>query len=83
MQWRGKNQNRIERKAKKGFRILKKYESISNKEYQHLNNISKITATRDLKGLVEKRVLIPTGKGRRDLRYVFKWCKNDAKMMQK
>ena len=31
-----------------------------------------ITDTRKLKCLVEKRALIPTGRGKRDLRYVFK-----------
>lgn len=37
--------------------------SLRNKEYQHLNNISKPTATRDLKVLVEKSILSFTGKG--------------------
>jgi ATP-dependent DNA helicase RecG len=44
--------------------FVKKNGKITNKEYQELNSVSRITATRDLKELVEKyQVLQNTGKG--------------------
>ena len=33
---------------------------IINKEYQELNNVSRVTATRDLKELVERTILKPS-----------------------
>jgi len=46
--------------------------SISNKEYQELLNVSRATATRDLRLLEGKEILRQVGKGRRDLKYVLK-----------
>jgi len=46
--------------------------SISNKDYQDLFNVSRATATRDMRSLVEKEILKSEGKGKRDLKYVLK-----------
>jgi ATP-dependent DNA helicase RecG len=46
--------------------------SISNKKYQDLLGVSRTTATRDLRSLVEKGILRRTGSGKRDLNYVLK-----------
>lgn len=43
---------------------------INNKEYQELNNVSKRTATLDLKGLINKSVFKKIGKGKRDTKYI-------------
>ena len=51
---------------------VKKQRKITNNEYQKLNNVSKRTATNDLRELVEKNILKYMGKGKRDLRYVMK-----------
>ncbi len=52
---------------------------ITNKDYKELiKNISRITATRDLANLVEKRVLKMVGIGKRQVHYTL----NDSKMMQ-
>ena len=44
--------------------------SITNKEYQELNQVAKATATRDLTKLVIEGVFKTSGKGKRVLRYV-------------
>ena len=46
--------------------------SITNKEYQVLFDVSRVTATRDLKLLEGKDLLKRIGKGKRDLKYVLK-----------
>ena len=46
--------------------------SITNKEYQALFDVSRITATRDFKLLEESGILKPIGKGKRGLKYVLK-----------
>ena len=46
--------------------------SITNKEYQVLFDVSRITATRDFKLLEEKGILDRIGKGKRNLKYVLK-----------
>ena len=45
----------------KALRILQKRGRISNSEYQHLNHVSKPTATRDLQDFVKKAILKPSG----------------------
>jgi hypothetical protein len=45
----------------KALRILQKRGRINNSEYQHLNHVSKPTATRDLQDLVKKAILKPSG----------------------
>lgn len=51
-------------------KYLKGKNSISNKEYQVIcDGISRITATRDLKELLEKRIVKKSGTGKRDLKY--------------
>jgi len=45
----------------KALRDMQKRGRISNSEYQHLNHVSKPTATRDLQDLVKKAILIPSG----------------------
>ena len=49
---------------------VKKKGKITNKEYQELTKISRITATRDLKEMVDKKILIIQGTGKRNLYYV-------------
>ncbi|UOY08228.1 putative DNA binding domain-containing protein [Muricauda sp. SCSIO 64092] len=44
----------------KAMQYVKENGKITNKEYQELNDVSRITATRDLKELVEKTVLRPS-----------------------
>ena len=50
---------------------VKKNNKIDNKQYTELNETSRQTATRDLAELVEKKIFISEGKGKRDLHYVF------------
>ncbi|MDO9288716.1 MAG: ATP-binding protein [Thermodesulfovibrionales bacterium] len=55
----------------KAVKYVKEREKITNKEYQELSkDISRITATRDLKDLIEKRIFISVGTGKRDLHYI-------------
>ncbi len=65
----------VEYVAKKG--------SISNKEYQDLNNTTKRTATRDLTDIVQKGVFNVVGRGRRELKYVLIMGQDVPKMSQK
>ncbi len=44
--------------------------SISNKEYISLNNVSRKTATTDLKQLVSDGLLIRIGEGKRKIQYI-------------
>ena len=46
--------------------------SITNKEYQVLFDVSRVTATRDMNLLEGKDILKRIGKGKRDLKYVFR-----------
>ncbi|NJE26459.1 DeoR family transcriptional regulator [Thermococcus sp. MV5] len=55
---------------------VKEKGSITNKEYQELCKVSRITATRDLSELVEKGILMRVGRGKRGIKYVIQ-------MMQK
>lgn len=55
---------------------VKEKGSITNKEYQELFKVSRITATRDLSELVEKGILMRVGRGKRGTKYVIQ-------MMQK
>lgn len=57
--------------------------SISNKEYQMLNQTSRYTASRDLIDLVKKDVLKSIGTGKRELKYVLLLTQNASKMRQK
>lgn len=45
---------------------------ITNSDYQTLNNVSKPTATRDLSVLVNKKIVIARGSGKRDIHYVLR-----------
>jgi len=55
----------------KAVMYVKEKGKITNREYQELSqDISRITATRDLKGLIEKGVFKIVGKGKRDLHYI-------------
>ena len=40
---------------------LKENGKITNSEYQSLNNVSRETATRDLKELIDRKILKPSG----------------------
>ena len=55
--------------------------SITNREYQTINNTTRYTATRDLGGIVKEGIFDKIGEGKRDLRYVL--IQNAAKMRQK
>jgi len=66
---RGKGLNERQIKA---VSYIREKGSISNKEYQNLLDVSRATATRDLKLLEEKGILKRVGKGRRDLKYELK-----------
>ena len=55
--------------------------SITNREYQNINNTTRYTATRDLGGIVNEGIFDKIGEGKRDLRYVL--MQNAAKMRQK
>ena len=52
----------LSEKLIKALLYTKKHGSISNSEYQELNNVSKMTAFRDLNELVKKEFLEKTGK---------------------
>jgi len=45
----------------KALRTIQKRGRINNSDYQHLNHVSKPTATRDLQDLVKKAILNPSG----------------------
>jgi ATP-dependent DNA helicase RecG len=55
--------------------------SITNREYQTINNTTRYTATRDLGGIVKEGIFDKIGEGKRDLKYVL--IQNAAKMRQK
>jgi len=55
--------------------------SITNREYQTINNTTRYTATRDLGVIVKAGIFDKIGEGKRDLRYVL--IQNAAKMRQK
>ncbi len=79
--------NNLEIMGKRGtgflrIREVEKKGSITNKEYQKLNNTTKRTATRDLRELAGKGMLKATGSGKRDLKYVLTQ-KMTQKMTQK
>lgn len=51
---------------------LEEHECITNKEYQMLFDVSRITATRDLNLLEGKNIFKRIGTGKRDLKYILK-----------
>lgn len=53
----------------KEVKYVKEKGKITNKECQQLVNVSRITATRDLNYLVEKKILKMVGRGKRNLYY--------------
>lgn len=56
----------LNERQKKAVKYIKEKGKITNKEYQEINNVSKPTVTRELRGLVDKKVLVrygETGKG--------------------
>jgi ATP-dependent DNA helicase RecG len=58
--------------------------SISNKEYISLNNVSRKTATTDLKRLVSDGLLIRIGEGKRNIQYILMdYAKITQKITQK
>lgn len=56
----------------KAVSYIREKGSITNREYQVLFDVSRITATRDLKLLEGEGILKRIGKGKRDLKYVLK-----------
>lgn len=71
-----------ERQIKAVEHVTKKG-SITNQEYQNLNQISRYTASRDLMDLVKKGVLKSKGTGKRKLSYVLLLMQNASKTRQK
>jgi hypothetical protein len=67
----------------KAVEYIEKIGSITNREYQKLTLVSRMTATRDLTDLVKKGILRTVGAGKRDFKYVLVLHHHDAKMMQK
>ena len=56
----------LNERQKKAVEYLIKHEKITNTRYQEINKISKQTATRELKELVDKKIFVKhgeTGKG--------------------
>lgn len=66
-----KKANLTERQLKAAT-YVKEHGSIDNSEYQGLANVSKSTATRELKELVEKDIFIVEGSKGHGVRYKFK-----------
>jgi len=62
---------------------VEKRGSITNREYQKLNNTTKRTSTRDLAGLVKNSVFRCSGKSKRELKYALILGQNVPKMPQK
>lgn len=74
----------LNRRQIKAMEYVIKKQSISNKEYVSLNNISRKTATVDLMQLVAKGLLFSVGEGKRNIRYILpKYAKNTQKNTQK
>ena len=67
----------------KAIEYVEKRGSITNREYQALNQVLKWTATRDLTELVKKGVFNQIGRGKRNLRYTVVSEQNAPKMRQK
>lgn len=69
----------------KAINYVVQRDSISNREYQELNKVSKRTATLDLTALVDKGIFGRIGKGKRGLRYILlskKYPKSIQKSIQ-
>ena len=62
----------LNERQKKAIKYLRHSESITNKEYQAMFGVSRITATRDFKLLEGEEILERIGKGKRNLKYVLK-----------
>ncbi|MDI6804051.1 MAG: ATP-binding protein [Bacteroidota bacterium] len=62
----------LNERQKKAIYYIKVYNSITNTHYQNLNNVSKATATRDIKGLVEKGLIENRGSRGSSAIYVLK-----------
>jgi len=56
----------------KTVRYIREKGYITSKEYQSLFNVSRATATRDMKSLEEKGIVKSRGTGKRDLKYVLR-----------
>ncbi len=54
----------------KAVMFVKEKGKITNREYKELAKTSKLTATRDLAGLVQKNIFIIKGQGKRALFYM-------------
>lgn len=67
----------------KAIEYVEKRGSISNKEYQSLNNTTKRTATRDLVNMAKRGIFRSQGRGKRELKYVLVFRENVPKMSQK
>lgn len=60
----------LNERQRKAVRYIQEQGQITNSEYQTLNRTSKVTAYRDLRDLVEKKIVKRIGTGRRDTAYV-------------
>lgn len=57
---------------------VKEYGEITNREYREITGTTRTTATRDLAGLVRKKIFVSRGKGKREVHYKL----NDSIMIQ-
>ena len=62
----------LNERQKRALEYVGEKGSISNREYQNINHVSRQTATRDLKRLMLENLLQMVGTGKRDRRYVIK-----------
>ena len=70
----------LNERQKRAVNYVVKHGSITNREYQNINNTTRYTATRDLGGIVKEGIFDKIGEGKRNLRYVL--IQNAAKMRQ-
>ena len=63
----------------KAVTYVKEKGRITNKEYQDLNNVSKATATRELKALEEKEILVRVGITGKGTFYILKGSQRDQR----
>ena len=65
-----KQNHQISERQQKAIEYLKEHGTISNKIYQEINNVSKPTATRDLKNLVLLKIMEMTGTAGENIKYI-------------
>jgi ATP-dependent DNA helicase RecG len=72
----------LNERQKKAIEYIEKYNRITNKEYQELNNVSNKTAYQDLFNLLKRQMIEKVGAGKY-VYYVLRVIQGNAKVMQK